>query len=144
MYMAAGMNYKLLLIFVFISIRCAAQQSTCIFITDTFFHEKVVAYPDVLPSFPGGEAGLAKYLSYNLKPDYPEDENERYAFSTFLIFIIDEAGAISKMGIHRRKPEDYTYLDKAGLKVLSTMPCWKPARCNGKPVPTLFYLPIRF
>lgn len=134
----------LLLISLLLPISGLAQHANCKLTVDTVFHEKIIASPDVSPTFAGGEEALAKYILKNLDIAIPEGEDEMPYFSIFLEFIINEEGSITKMGIQRRKPAEYTPFDKAGLKMLAEMPHWNPAMCNGKKVATLFYLPIRY
>lgn len=111
-------------------------------VEDTMFHEWVVRYPEVPPSFPGGEEGLAKYISKNLHIPEREGVEQPYYASSFPEFVIDANGKVTKMRFANNK-HPQTLLDSCIQNVLVKMPKWKPGMCNGVAVQVLYYLPVR-
>ncbi|WP_343673160.1 hypothetical protein [Chitinophaga sp.] len=109
---------------------------------DTMFHEQVVRYPEVAPSFPGGEEAMAKFILKNLHIPTREDVEQPYYASSFPVFFIDTTGKIAKWRFGNNK-NPTTLLDSAMQNVIIKMPKWKPGTCNGVAVPVLFMLPVR-
>jgi hypothetical protein len=59
----------------------------------------------------------------------------------YLAFIVDTIGSIKYCGIYRGFNFEY---DKAVLDIVSKMPNWKPAMCDGKTINSLNILKIDF
>jgi protein TonB len=92
------------------------------------------------PEFPGGEAALYKYLAENTK--YPEAAMENQIQGTVWVqFIIDKEGNVTNVKVVRSVDP---YLDKEAIRVVKSMPKWKPAKQRGKPVRVIFQVPIKF
>ena len=92
--------------------------------------------------FPGGQAALANYLKENLT--YPADAlANSIGGRVYLQFQIQEDGSISKVKVKRGIP-DCRECDDEAVRVIKSMPKWKPAENNGKPVSSTYNLPIRF
>lgn len=96
---------------------------------------------DVLPSFPGGEKALAKFVETNIT--YPEDAiSEGVEGTVNVVFAVDEEG---KVYTPITKGEKVGYgLDEEAARVISKMPKWNPGSIKGKNVKTRFTLPITF
>ena len=95
---------------------------------------------EVPASFPGGEAALLRYISQHLK--YPAIDLEQELQGTVIVqFTIDEEGKVSKATIIKGLS---TACDQAAIRVVLSLPPFKPATINGKPVATRFTLPINF
>jgi periplasmic protein TonB len=93
-----------------------------------------------LPSFPGGEAELMKYLSENIK--YPAIARENNIQGTVaLSFIVEKNGSLSNVKILK---DPGGGCGKEAVRVLETMPRWTPGEANGNPVRVKFTLPVRF
>lgn len=60
---------------------------------------------------------------------------------TIIQFIIDEEGNVTSPVVVRAM--DPT-LDKIGLEVIKSMPKWKPAKVEGKPVPCIYVVPVMY
>ncbi len=92
------------------------------------------------PEFPGGEKAFYKYLSDNIK--YPESALKNKIQGTVWVkFIIEKDGSISNIKAIRKVNPD---LDKEAVRVIKSMPKWKPGKQNGKPVRVSYQVPIRF
>lgn len=96
---------------------------------------------DVLPSYPGGEKALARFVEKNI--DYPENAlSDGVEGTVNVIFAVDENGTIYTPAT---KGEALGYgLDEAAADVIRKMPRWNPGSIKGKNVKTRFTLPITF
>jgi len=93
------------------------------------------------PTFPlGGEAGLLKWIAENTK--YPEIAKENgISGRVFVGFVIDKQGKVTDVNVLRGVDP---YLDKEAVRVVKSMPNWKPGKQRGKPVKVQFQVPINF
>lgn len=92
------------------------------------------------PEFPGGEEELLKWIAKTTK--YPEIAKENgISGRVFVEFVIDKTGKVTKAQI--KKGVD-PYLDAEALRVVKSMPDWKPGKQRGKTVPVSYQLPIKF
>ena len=89
-----------------------------------------------MPTFPGGQAKLTKFLSDNLKRPTEAVEGTVYAS-----FIVNEDGSITEAKILRGIGKSY---DEEVIRVINLMPKWIPGKQNGKAVATLFNIPVKF
>ena len=89
---------------------------------------------EVEPEFAGGTAAYARYLNKHMK--YPQEmiDNEELQSSVTMTFIVDENGQIINPCITKKDTADYTLFDKEFIKLMKSMPKWKPAICQGKKV----------
>lgn len=101
---------------------------------------KVFEAVEQMPTFPGGEAELMKYLSKNLS--YPTLAAENGIQGTVLLqFVVQKDGSIGEVKVVRSKDPD---LDKEAVRVVKGMPKFIPGRMNGQAVNVWFTLPVRF
>ena len=92
------------------------------------------------PEFPGGEAALYQYLSNNIH--YPEDAMGNDIQGTVWVqFIIDKNGNVTNIKVVRSVDPS---LDREAIRVVKSMPRWKPGKQRGKPVRVIFQVPIKF
>lgn len=92
------------------------------------------------PEFPGGAYKLNRYLTEKLQ--YPAEAKENSISGTVYVqFVIDKKGQISDAKVLRGIGSG---CDEEALRVIKAMPRWKPGMQHGKPVKTLFNLPIKF
>jgi TonB family protein len=90
--------------------------------------------------FPGGQGALGKYVSSNIKyPIYAE--RDRIEGKVFLSFIVTKSGAVSEISILKGLTDD---LNSEAIRVVRSMPNWKPAIQSGRAVNSRFILPIMF
>ena len=92
------------------------------------------------PEFPGGNEGLAAYLRKNLV--YPESAVDNGVQGRVTVgFIVERDGSVASVEI--KKSVDPA-LDKEALRVVKSMPRWKPGKQQGKAVRTRFSVPVVF
>ena len=95
---------------------------------------------EIMPVFPGGEAGMLKFLSDNIK--YPAEAQEAgIEGRVFTRFVINEDGSVSDVEILRSV---HPLLDAEAIRVVKAMPKWTPARQDGKAVKVRYALPLVF
>ena len=93
-----------------------------------------------MPEFPGGMAECMKYLSKNI--NYPEDcKKEGIQGRVIVQFVVDKDGSIKDPTIARGV---HPSLDKEALRVLSSMPNWKPGKQKGEAVKVKYTIPVMF
>ena len=95
---------------------------------------------ETMPEFPGGDAGLMKYIQNNVK--YPPIAKEyNITGKVFVSFIVDKSGSVSDVKIARGVDKS---LDAEALRVVKSLPKYKPGKQRGKAVRVMFTIPINF
>lgn len=94
-----------------------------------------------MPEFPnGGMAGLMQYLSKNIK--YPTIAQENGTKGRVTVqFVVNRDGSIVDAKVLRGVDP---YLDKEAIRVISSMPKWKPGMQRGKAVRVKYTVPVMF
>jgi protein TonB len=93
-----------------------------------------------MPMFPGGDAALLAYLRENAV--YPEIAKENNIQGRVIInFCVTPSGGVSKISILKSVDPE---LDKEAMRVVSTLPTFKPGKQGGKPVPVWYQAFINF
>lgn len=102
--------------------------------------DEVFQVVENMPEFPGGEAELMKFLRQNIK--YPEQAQKDSIQGRVIVqFTIKKTGEVSSTTVVRSvSPE----LDAEAIRVVKSMPDWKPGEQKGEPVNVKFTLPIQF
>jgi TonB family protein len=100
----------------------------------------VYMFCETMPEFPGGKSAFNEYLRkrINYPPKAVSDKIEGRVVVKFIVRVTGEIGDIKVL---RSIRED---LDKECLRVMSTMPNWKPGMISGKPVAVSYSVPVRF
>ncbi len=95
-----------------------------------------------MPEFPGGAAEMMKYIQKNVQ--YPQMAKEAgLSGKCFLKFVVNGSGNISDVQVLRGVP-GCGECDREAIRVVKSMPSWKPGKQNGRTVPVFFNLPINF
>ena len=93
-----------------------------------------------MPMFEGGGAGIFKYLKENT--NYPILAKEARIHGTVhLKFVVGKNGKIRNIEILKGVNK---LLDEEAIRVVKSMPDWKPGTQHGKPVSVYYTLPIKF
>ena len=106
----------------------------------TSANDKVYEVCEQMPTFPGGDAALMKYLSENVK--YPAlaikaQEQGRVVVS----FTVEKDGAISDVKVARSVTPS---LDAEAVRVVKAMPKWTPGKQGGEFVRVKYNVPVSF
>jgi protein TonB len=95
----------------------------------------VLALVDKAPEYPGGPTAMADFIRTNYRPV----DDSHMAAKIYVEFIIYEDGTLHDVRIKRGFAEAW---DKEALRVVRSMPRWKPADRSGTPFRTMMSLPI--
>lgn len=102
--------------------------------------EQIFTVVEVQPEFPGGFAALNKYLSQNIV--YPQIAADNGVHGKVIVgFVVEKDGSISQIKVLRGVDPE---LDKEAMRVVKSMPKWKPGQQQGRPVRARFTLPVTF
>lgn len=109
-------------------------------ITDIPIEDNIFTVVQEKPEFPGGDAALFKFIGDNIK--YPsEAENNNIQGRVILKFVVNPDGSVDK--IELLKGVD-PLLDSEAVRVVKTLPRFRPGKQNGIPVHVWFILPVYF
>ena len=103
--------------------------------------EVVFVIVESMPEFPGGQQALFKYLSENVK--YPVIAQENGIQGRVICqFVVNIDGSIVDVEVVRSGGDPS--LDKEAIRVIKSMPKWKPGKQRGKPVRVKYTVPVNF
>lgn len=107
---------------------------------DSTAKEEVFMVAEQMPEFPGGMKELLKFLQDNLK--YPENAMKNNVQGRVIVqCVVEKDGTLTEFKVARSVDPD---LDAEALRVLQTMPKWKPGMQRGKIVRVKFTVPVSF
>ena len=93
-----------------------------------------------MPIFPGGDLGLMKYIQKHVK--YPAIAKEyNITGKVYVSFIVDKSGSVTNVKIVRGVDKN---LDSEAVRVVKSLPKYKPGKQRGKAVRVMFTIPINF
>ena len=102
--------------------------------------EKVFDVVEQMPSFPGGNTALMKFLNENIH--YPVVAQENGVQGRVVVsFVVKRDGHITDVQIARSVDPS---LDKEAQRVVKSMPKWIPGKQNGSAVRVKFNVPVSF
>jgi len=92
------------------------------------------------PSFPGGIPALRQFMASNTR--YPEKaKNDSISGKVIVSFVVSPTGKITNTKVQRSV---HPLLDEEALRVVQSMPRWKPGKQDGKAVPVMYGVPFNF
>ncbi len=93
-----------------------------------------------MPMFPGGDAELLKYIAEHTT--YPTVAKENNIQGRVIVrFCVTSKGGVSQVSVLKGVDPE---LDAEAMRVVKTLPAFKPGRQGGKPVPVWYMVPITF
>ncbi len=102
--------------------------------------QQIFSVVEKQPEFPGGMSELMKFLAKSIK--YPVIAQENGIQGRVVCsFVVNRDGSIVDIQVMRGVDPS---LDKEAVRVIGTMPKWKPGEQRGKPVRVRFILPVQF
>jgi len=93
-----------------------------------------------MPEFPGGERALRTYISTHVKYPVIAQENGIQG-KVYVTFVVGKDGKVYNAGIARGVDPS---LNKEALRVVNSLPKWKPGKQRGKAVNVSYTVPINF
>lgn len=124
-----------------LSLSAAARVSAAVNDTIDEYSGPVYVVVEQMPEFPGGNEALNQYIANNLL--YPTIAKENGIQGRVICqFIVERDGAISDVVVVRSSGE--VSLDKEAVRLIKSMPRWRPGRTQGKMVRVKYTVPINF
>ncbi len=103
-------------------------------------NDTILVIAQQMPEFPGGVIGLKRFIAQNL--DYPLETREAgIQGRIFLRFEVTKTGTIGKVEIQKGI---HPILDREAVRVIKSLPKFKPGMQNGNPVSVWYSMPITF
>jgi len=102
--------------------------------------QQIFQVVEKMPEFPGGTTAMMSFISKAIKYPVVAQENGIQG-RVVCSFVVNRDGSIVDAEVVRGIDAS---LDKEALRVISTMPKWKPGEQRGKPVRVKFTLPVQF
>ena len=102
--------------------------------------DEVFMVVENMPEFPGGDLGLMKYIQKNVK--YPPIAKEyNITGKVYISFVVDKSGSVTNVKVVRGVDKN---LDAEAVRVIKSLPKYKPGKQRGKAVKVMFTIPISF
>ena len=102
--------------------------------------QEIFQIVEEMPSFPGGEQKLLEYVAKNTK--YPQIARESgIQGRVFIGFVVEPDGSISNVKVLRGIGGG---CDEEAVRVIKSLPKWKPGKQRGKAVRVSYQIPVNF
>lgn len=102
--------------------------------------EEIFFIVEEMPEFPGGDLALRKYIANTVK--YPEEaQRNGIQGKVYVSFVVGKDGYVKNVKIARGVAPS---LDKEALRVVNSLPMWKPGKQRGQYVNVSYTVPINF
>ena len=102
--------------------------------------QEVFTIVEEMPSYPGGDVKLYEYLGKNIK--YPQIARESgIQGRVFVNFVVEPDGSVSNVKVMRGIGGG---CDEEAMRVIKSMPKWKPGKQRGKAVRVTYTIPVVF
>jgi len=93
-----------------------------------------------MPEFPGGEMALRTFIADSIR--YPiEAQEKKIQGKVYISFVVNKTGKVINAKVVRGVDPS---LDNEALRVVNSLPEWKPGRQHGKKVNVNYTVPILF
>ncbi len=100
----------------------------------------VLVFAEQVPEFPGGEDALILFIQNNVK--YPLYAIENKIEGTVIVqFVVEEDGSIGPIEITKGIKGG---CDEEAIRIVKSMPKWKPGKQAGKTVRVWYTIPVTF
>jgi protein TonB len=101
---------------------------------------EVFVVVEEMPAFPGGDKAMMEYIYANIQ--YPEIAKENNIQGRVILrFCVTYKGGVDQVSV--MKTVDPA-LDNEAIRVIKSLPAWKPGKQGGKPVNVWYSVPIMF
>ena len=103
-------------------------------------NDSIYQIVDEMPQYPGGEKVMMEYVAKNVK--YPQEAKDKEIQGrVFVSFVVEKDGSVSTVKVLRGIGGG---CDEEAVRVVSSMPKWKPGIKDGKPVRVSYMMPLNF
>ena len=103
-------------------------------------NDKVYVVVEQMPSFPGGDSALLKYLFENVKYSVSALKTQKQG-RVMVRFTVEKDGAISNVKVARSVTPS---LDAEAVRAIKSMPKWSPGKQGGEFVRVKYIVPVTF
>lgn len=91
-----------------------------------------------LPEYPGGDMAMMSFIQKGYK--FPKHQDLTDQGTIYVRFVVTSKGEITEVSIARGiSPE----MDREAMRVVQSMPNWKPGKYRGRPVNVRMVIPIK-
>lgn len=126
------MRYLVLLALAFTTTTVNAQTR----VSGTVEKQQVLRYAEKMPE---ADYDVDAYIKKNIK--YPEAAKAANEQGRFIVdFVVTKTGGFTNISV--RNSGRYPYVSKEIVRVIQSMPKWRPATQAGKPVNVAYFLPV--
>ena len=102
--------------------------------------QEIFQIVEEMPSYPGGDQKLMEYIAKNIK--YPQIARESgIQGRVFVGFVVEPDGHVSNVKLLRGIGGG---CDEEAMRVIKSMPKWKPGKQRGKAVRVSYQIPVMF
>ena len=102
--------------------------------------QEIFQIVEEMPSYPGGDQKLMEFVAKNIK--YPQIARETgIQGRVFVGFVVEPDGSVSNVKVLRGIGGG---CDEEAMRVVKSMPKWKPGKQRGKAVRVSYMLPVNF
>ncbi|MBU1368327.1 MAG: energy transducer TonB [Bacteroidetes bacterium] len=107
---------------------------------ETIVEKEIFLIVEQQPEFPGGDAARLRYFASEIK--YPQQARETGIQGiVYVSFVVEPDGSVSNVKILRGIGGG---CDEEAIRVVRSMPAWKPGKQRNVPVRVQFTLPVKF
>ena len=101
---------------------------------------EVFVVVEEMPTFPGGDKELMKFINSKIK--YPESAKENTIQGKVILrFAVLATGKVGNISVLKSVDP---VLDKEAMRVVGLLPDWTPGKQGGKPVNVWYSVPVTF
>ena len=93
-----------------------------------------------MPQFPGGQSAMLDYLAKNINYPVVAEENGIQG-KVIVTFVVERDGSITEVKIAKSVDPS---LDKEAVRIVESMPRWKPGKQKGVTVRVKYTVPVQF
>lgn len=102
--------------------------------------DEVYSLVEEAAQFPGGQEEMMKFIQDNRQ--YPDEAKSQNLHGRVIVsFIVEKDGSLSNVKVMRSLGSG---CDEEAVRVINSMPMWKPGKNSGKEVRTKMLVPITF
>ena len=123
------------------SMKTNQAETASVVVKDTLTpDESVFEVVEQMPEFPGGYKEMMKYIEQNMR--YPEEAKKAGTQGRVVVqFLVNKNGAISDVSVLHSVDR---LLDAEAVRLVRSMPKWKPGMQKGKAVTVKYTVPLSF
>jgi len=102
--------------------------------------KEVFTVVESMPEFPGGMKNLMNFIGDNIR--YPTEAlNNNEQGRVYINFVVEKDGSISNAKVLRGVSPS---IDAEALRLINSLPNWKPGMQRGEPVRVAYNIPVKF